>query len=90
MSKDWWDDLPHHPANQPDAKIKFTSEHLHEVENVEIEGIDFKDHPDYCDAFVANATWLGEELTEEELQIVNDDSDFVYTHTLKHLETLGD
>jgi len=47
MSKDWWDDLPHHPANQPDAKIKFTSEHLHEVENVEIEGIDFKDHPDY-------------------------------------------
>ena len=90
MSKDWWDDLPNHPANQPDVEPEFSSEHFTELESVEIEGIDTKDHPDYCDAFVAKAFWFGRELTDDELEIVNDDSDFVYEHTMKHVELLND
>jgi len=90
MSKDWWDDLPHHPANQKDVEPEFSSDNLQELESIEIEGIDTKDHPDYCDAFVAKAIWFDRELTDDELEIVNDDSDFVYKHTMKHVELLND
>ena len=90
MSKDWWDDLPHHPANQKDVEPEFTSENLKDLTSVEIEGIDFRDHPEYGDAFVAKAVWFDRELTEDELEIVNNDSDFVYKHTMNHLENLGD
>lgn len=90
MSEDWWDHLPNHPANQPDVDAEFTSEDLKDLTSVEIEGIDPTDHPEYGDAFVANAVWFGRELTDDELEIVNDDSDFVYKHTLIHLTNLGD
>ena len=91
MSKDWWDNLPHHPANQKDdVEPEFTSEHLKDLTSVEIEGIDSSDHPEYGDAFVAKAVWFDRELTDDELEIVNNDSDFVYKHTMNHLENLGD
>jgi hypothetical protein len=90
MSKDWWEDLPHHPANQKDVEPEFTSEDLKDLTSVEIEGIDTKDHPDYCDAFVANAVWFDRELTDDELEVVNNDSDFVYKHTMEHVEFLND
>mgnify|MGYP003658187320 FL=1 len=97
MSKDWWDDLPNHPANQKerrewpyDEASKFTSEDVKDVTNVVIEGVELKDHPDYCDAFVASADWFGEELDDEALDIVNEDSDFVYEHVLELLIGLAD
>jgi UDP-N-acetylmuramyl tripeptide synthase len=90
MSEDWWDHLPNHPANQPDVEPEFTSEDLKDLTSVEIEGIDPTDHPEYGDAFVAKAVWFDRELTDEELEIVNDDNDFVYKHTMNHLENLGD
>tara|TARA_R110002126_G_scaffold173785_1_gene322374 strand:- start:306 stop:584 length:279 start_codon:yes stop_codon:yes gene_type:complete len=91
MSKDWWDDLPWHPANQEDQNShnEFSSDDFHNLTGVEIEGIDTKDHPDYCDAFVSRATWFDRDLTDDELEIVNDDSDFVYEHTMKHVEFLN-
>ena len=38
------------------------------VEGICLGDVDPKDHPDYCDAFIEEATWVdtGEELTEEE------------------------
>lgn len=48
------------------------------IENIELDGIDFNDYPDFCDAYVTSAEIDGRDLTEAELDEVNDDSDFVY------------
>lgn len=41
-----------------------------QIEDVEIDGIDFRDYPDFCDAFLVSATYQGRELTEKELDEV--------------------
>ncbi len=46
--------------------------------DVAFEGIDHRDYPDYCDAFIASAEYNGRELSDEELDELNDDSDLVY------------
>ncbi len=40
---------------------------IKDVENLEIEGVDFKDYPDFCDAFFSSGEIDGRELTEIEL-----------------------
>ena len=44
------------------------------VVDLEFDGIDFTDYPDFCDAYVASARWedTGEELTDLELENLND------------------
>ena len=49
------------------------------LEDVTVEDIDMKDYPDFCDAFIASATIDGRELTDEELNEVNEDYDYLYT-----------
>jgi hypothetical protein len=52
---------------------------LEEVEEMEFSDVDNSDYPDYSDAFVESATYKGREMTEEELNELNDDyRDFVY------------
>jgi hypothetical protein len=48
--------------------------------NIEFDGVDHRDSPDYSDAFIFAAEWCdtGEALTEEELDELNDDFDFVH------------
>ena len=54
------------------------------IVDIEVDGIDTRDYPDFCDAFIASAaieTRDGEyrELTDEELDYINDNCpDFVY------------
>ncbi|MCK5017340.1 MAG: hypothetical protein KAS32_09760 [Candidatus Peribacteraceae bacterium] len=42
---------------------------IDEIENLEVEGVDSTDYPDFCDAYFSSGTWMvsGEELTENEL-----------------------
>lgn len=49
-----------------------------QIEDVEVDGIDTRDYPDFCDAYIASATYMGREMTEEELEVLNDDRDYVY------------
>ena len=49
-----------------------------QIDNIEIDGIDHKDYPDYCDAFITACDYKGREATEEELEEINQDSDFVH------------
>ena len=58
---------------------------LNKVTDIEIDGIDRNDHPDYCDAYIANAKYDGIEMTEEQLDEVNEYSDFVYAKVWEHL-----
>ena len=51
---------------------------LSKLENVEVENIDMRDYPDYCDAFISYAEIDGRVLNEKELEEVNEYSDFVY------------
>lgn len=56
-----------------------------QIRNIEFEGIDYKDAPDYCDAFIANAEIDGKQLTQDQLDEVNEDADFIHEQLHKHL-----
>ena len=58
---------------------------LSQVEGVEIDGINPRDYPDFCDAFILEASYKGREMTDEELEALNEDSDFVYDKVMEHL-----
>ena len=49
----------------------------------EVEGIDTRDYPDFCDAYICDANVLdnGEwrSATEDEIDELNEDSDLVYS-----------
>ena len=44
------------------------------VVDVEVDGVDTRDYPDFCDAYFSNAVYedTGEELTDEELEQLQD------------------
>ena len=59
---------------------------LSKIEDIEFDGINHDDYPDYCDAFVTSATYKGRDLSEEELEWVGDEhSDWVYEKLMEHL-----
>jgi len=41
---------------------------IREVEDLEIDGVDTKDYPDFCDTYFCRGTYKGRELTDEELE----------------------
>ena len=47
------------------------------ITNVVIDGVDYRDYPDYCDAFIDSADYDGEEMTDKELDLLNDDYELV-------------
>jgi len=48
------------------------------LEAIEVDGIDMKDYPDFCDSYISYAEIDGVELTDEQYEDVNEDSGFVY------------
>ena len=48
------------------------------IKCVEVEDIDHRDAPEYCDAHITYAEYDGREMTDLELEHLNEDSDFVY------------
>jgi len=56
------------------------------VDNVVIDGIDYNDYPDFCDAYIAEADYDGQPMTEEMLDVLNTDhTDFVLESVYSHL-----
>lgn len=55
------------------------------VDNIEIEDIDHNDAPDFCDAFIASCDINGRPATENELEELNDNSEFVYESLQNYL-----
>ena len=55
------------------------------IDNVEVEGIDLRDYPDFCDAYIVAFTIDGREATDNELEELNQDSTYVHEATLAHL-----
>jgi len=54
---------------------------------VTVEGIDHSDAPDYCDAYISEGEWPdGTPLTEREIDVLNQDSQYVYDMVLDSLQ----
>ena len=48
------------------------------IDNIEIDGINTKDYPDFCDAYIVSADYDGKPMTDEQLDEINDDGQFQY------------
>jgi hypothetical protein len=55
------------------------------IDNIEMDGINTKDYPEFCDAFICNADYDGEPMTEEQLDELNEDQDYVYECVMDEL-----
>ena len=44
----------------------------------DIEDIDYSDAPDFCDAYISEASIDGEPATSEQLEEINNNTQFVY------------
>jgi len=57
------------------------------ITNIQIDGIQIWDDPDFCDAFITSAVWsdTGLELNEEELDELNKHADFIYEKVLSSI-----
>ena len=42
-----------------------------------VEGIDMSDYPKFCDAYISEATIAGVEATEEQLEEINENGEFL-------------
>ena len=55
------------------------------IENVFVENIVGGDAHDFCDAYIISADYDGREMTDEELDTLNEDSEYVYDCVMKQL-----
>ena len=56
------------------------------VDNVVVDGVDYNDYPDFCDAYISEADYDGQPMTEEMLDVLNTDhTDFVLESVYSHL-----
>lgn len=70
------------------SKRSITDKAVKDITDVEVDGINHRDHPDYCDAFISSALWRSSltPLTEAQLNQLNDKhSDFVYESVMDKL-----
>jgi len=56
------------------------------IDNIEIDGIDTKDYPDFCDAYISSADYDGVPMTDEQLDELNEDGDYIYGHIMDYLQ----
>lgn len=54
-----------------------------QIEDVQVEDVFMYDYPDFCDAFISSATYKGRDMTDAELDLLNEDRDFVYERATK-------
>ena len=59
---------------------------IKQVTDIEFEDIHHTDYPDYCDAYISEATYKGRKATKEELNEINDKYyDFVYEELINYI-----
>lgn len=55
------------------------------ITSVSCANIKSSDYPDFCDAYIDAAEYDGREMTEEELDLINEDREFVYESVIKQV-----
>ena len=53
------------------------------ISNIEFKGINHRDYPDYCDAYIVSAEYDGEEMTREQIEMI--DADFFYEKLIEQI-----
>ena len=48
------------------------------IDNIEVDGIDTNDYPDFSDAYIVSADYDGEPMTELMLEEINEDYSFIH------------
>lgn len=48
------------------------------ITNIEVDGIDVTDYPDFSDAYIVSADYDGEPMTELMLEDINEDYSFIH------------
>tara|TARA_B110000503_G_scaffold1491_1_gene1900 strand:- start:485 stop:670 length:186 start_codon:yes stop_codon:yes gene_type:complete len=48
------------------------------IDNIELDGIDVTDYPDFSDAYIVFADYDGEPMTELMLEEINEDYSFIH------------
>ena len=43
---------------------------LSQIDNIEFDGIDHDDAPRFCDAFIVTCDYMGRDITEEEMELL--------------------
>ena len=56
------------------------------IDNIEVDGIDTKDYPDFVDAFICAAHYDGKPMTDEQLEEINNDGDFKYNAVIESMQ----
>jgi hypothetical protein len=56
------------------------------IDNIEIDGINTKDYPDFCDAYIVSADYDGVPMTDEQLDEINEDGDFQHECIMNYLQ----
>jgi hypothetical protein len=54
------------------------------ISNIELDGIDESDYPDFSDAYIVSALYDGQEMSDEMLDEINEDRDFVYEKVVEY------
>jgi len=55
------------------------------ITNIEFDGIDHNDYPDYCDVFIVSCDIDGKPATDEEVEVINKDAELVYNLFIENL-----
>lgn len=55
------------------------------IEDWELDGIDTKDYPDFCDTYISRCIYKGKEATEKELEAITEGWDLNMPETLAEL-----
>tara|TARA_R100001082_G_scaffold76349_1_gene44387 strand:- start:905 stop:1252 length:348 start_codon:yes stop_codon:yes gene_type:complete len=71
--------------DQIERELKSRKLDYSKIEIVEIDGIDHKDYPDYCDAYISAATVGGVEATDEQLDEMNNNPEFRYNSVIESI-----
>ena len=48
------------------------------ITNIKVDGIDFNDYPDFVDSYIYSADYDGVEMTDEQIDELNENSEFVH------------
>ena len=71
-------------ATRADLQKKEVGLDYEEIDDVQMH-IDISDAPDFCDSYVESFTYMGRPATEDEVDTLNEDEDFVYEQIISHL-----
>jgi hypothetical protein len=53
------------------------------ISNIEFKGINHRDYPDYCDAYIVSAEYDGKEMAQEQIEMI--DADFFYEKLIEQI-----